>query len=148
MRVILQQKMVNLGQIGDEVVVKRGYARNFLYPTGKAVPATPKNIAEFEKRRTELEKAAELMLEKAKQRAELLKDVSVVIKVNASNEGKLFGSVGAREIAAALVEAGASVEKQEISLPEGAIRVVGEHSVMLRLHSDVVAQLNITVEAE
>lgn len=148
MRVILQEKIVNLGNVGDQVKVKPGFARNYLIPYGKAVPATPKRIAEFEQRRAELEKTAALALDKARERAEALSAAHITIAVKASEEGKLFGSVSAREIAEAFSRAGIPVEKREVNLPEGPIRQVGKYTVQLQLHSDVKVPVEIEVLAE
>lgn len=145
MRVILQEKVVNLGNIGDQVSVKSGYARNFLLPYGKAVPATPEYIAEFEKHRVELEKTAAVLLEKAKSRAEKLAAKTFKITANASEEGKLFGSVGPREIAEAISKNGVNVEKREVSLPEGPIRQVGEYQISIYLHMNFSVTVKIKV---
>ncbi|ABS77790.2 LSU ribosomal protein L9P [Coxiella burnetii CbuG_Q212] len=148
MKLILQEKVANLGNIGDQVVVKPGYARNFLLPLGKAVPATPEHIAEFEKRRAELEKAAAELLAKAKARAKKLEDKTFKITANASDEGRLFGSIGPREIAQAITEAGIEIEKREVDLSQGPIRQVGEYEVPLRLHTDVSVNVKIEVAPE
>ena len=148
MKVILQEKVTNLGDVGEQVNVKAGYARNYLFPFGKAIVATAANIAEFETRRVELEKAAADILAKAKARAETLADKSVTITANASDEGKLFGSVGPREIAEAITAAGIAVEKREVNLPEGPIRQTGEYDVHVHLHSDVMATVKLVVTSE
>lgn len=148
MKVILQEKVANLGNVGDQVEVKPGYARNFLLPYGKAVPATPESIAEFEKHRAELEKAAAELLAQAKSRAKKLKAKSFKITANASEEGKLFGSVGPREIAQAITDAGIEIEKREIDLSQGPIRQVGEYEIPLHLHTDVSVTIKIEVVAE
>lgn len=148
MKLILQEKVVNLGNVGDQVTVKPGYGRNYLIPYGKAVPATPEAIAEFESRRAELEKAAAEHLTQAKERADKLAEMAVTITANASEEGKLFGSIGSRDIAEAITEAGVAVEKREVDLPEGPIRVVGEYDVHIQLHSDVTATVKVAVKAE
>ncbi|WP_267256677.1 50S ribosomal protein L9 [Coxiella endosymbiont of Ornithodoros maritimus] len=147
MKLILQEKIANLGNIGDQVVVKPGYARNFLLPLGKAVPATPEHIAEFEKRRAELEKAAAELLAKAKARAKKLEGQTFKITANASEEGRLFGSVGPREIAQAIIEAGVEIEKREVALGQS-IRQIGEYEVPLRLHTDVSVNVKIEVAPE
>lgn len=147
MKVILQEKVANLGNIGDHVVVKPGYARNFLLPYGKAVPATPESIAEFEKRRAALEKAAAELLVKSKARAKKLEAKTFKVTANASEEGKLFGSVGPREIAEAISKNGISVEKREVNLPEGPIRQVGEYDIFIHLHTDVSVIVKIEVVA-
>lgn len=148
MKLILQEKVVNLGNVGDQVTVKPGYGRNYLIPYGKAVPATAEAIAEFESRRAELEKAAADLLAQAKERADKLAEMAVTIAANASEEGKLFGSIGSRDIAEAITEAGVDVEKREVDLPEGPIRVVGDYEVHIQLHSDVVATVKVAVKAE
>lgn len=148
MQVILLEKIRKLGAVGDQVKVKRGFGRNYLIPTGKAVYATPKKLAEFESRRAELEQAAAQVLVEAQKRGERLEQLAVVIAAKAAEEGKLFGSIGTREIAKAFADAGETVTKSEISLPEGAIRRTGEHPISLQLHSDVVVTVKVKVVAE
>lgn len=149
MQVILLEKIGRLGNIGDRVDVKAGYGRNFLMPQGKAVPATRENIAMFEERRAELEAASAEKLTAAKGRAKLIEQIGEIhIVANASEEGKLFGSVGTREIAEAVTAAGQNLEKAEVLLPEGAIREVGEYDIDLQLHSDVAAMIKLVVTAE
>lgn len=148
MRVILQEKIENLGNIGDQIFVKPGYARNFLFPYGKAVPATLENIAEFEKNRTELEKLAAEQLERTKARAKKLEGKTVRVIAKASDEGKLFGSVGVREIAAAISSRGINIQKREVSLPEGPIRQIGEYEVPIHLHANVTVILKVEVVSE
>ncbi len=148
MEVILLEKVENLGNLGDKVTVRPGYARNYLLPTGKAKYATPENIAEFEARRAELEKAAAEALAAAEARRDRLADMEVTIKAHAGNEGKLFGSIGAAEIAQAISAAGVPVEKREIRLPEGPLRTVGEFEVGAHLHTDVDATVKVIVEPE
>lgn len=145
MDVILLEKVTNLGNLGDKVKVKAGYGRNFLLPYGKAVPATEANIVEFEARRAELEKASADKLTQAQGRATALAEKSVTITANAGDEGKLFGSIGARDIAEAITAAGEAVEKSEVRLPEGALREVGEYDVTLQLHSDVSVDVKVIV---
>ena len=148
MDVILMEKVENLGDLGEKVSVKPGFARNYLVPAGKAKFATAANLAEFEATRAELEKnAAEAVLaaEQRKARAEGLK---VVIAGKAGTEGKLFGSIGPREVAEAVTQAGLEVEKKEIRMPEGPIRTVGEFTIGLHLHTDINVNIVITVEAE
>ena len=137
MELILLQKVVNLGNLGDKVNVKPGYGRNFLVPQGKAVPATAANVAEFEAKRAEYEAKAKEALTGAEGRKAKLEGASVTIYANASTEGKLYGSVGPREIADALTKAGTPVEKSEVVLGEGAFRHIGEYEVLLHLHADV-----------
>lgn len=148
MRIILQEKVANLGNVGDQVTVKPGYGRNFLIPYGKAVPATPEAIAEFEKRRVELEKVAAELLAQAKARAEKLTKMTVTIAANAGEEGKLFGSIGQSDIAEAIVEAGVDIKKREVNLPEGPIRAIGEYNIHVQLHSDVKVAVKVVIKAE
>lgn len=145
MKVILQERVANLGNVGDQVNVKPGYARNFLLPKDMAVQATPANIKAFEVRRVELEKKAEAVLATAQSRAKQLDAFSLTLTVQASDEGKLFGSIGPKDIADALVSAGHEVEKNEVDMPEGPIRQIGEHTVNLSLHSEVVAPITVIV---
>ena len=148
MEVILLERVANLGNLGDRVTVRSGYGRNFLVPSNKAVPANEANIAEFESRRAELEKAAAEVLAAAQSRAEAIAAVgSITIKANAGDEGKLFGSIGVTDIVDAASAAGIEVERREVSLPE-AIRNVGEFEVSFQLHSDVAQTINLTIEAE
>ncbi len=148
MEVILLKKVENLGNLGDKVTVKAGYGRNFLMPTGKAKAATVANIAEFEAKRAELEAAAAKALAAAEARASKLTDLTITIASKAGDEGKLFGSIGAADIAAALADTGIEIEKQEVRLPEGPIRVTGEIEVGIHLHTDVDAVITIVVVAE
>ena len=148
MEVILLERVANLGNLGDRVKVRSGYGRNFLVPSNKAVPANDANIAEFEARRAELEKAAAEVLATAKSRAEAIAAVgSITIKANAGEEGKLFGSIGVTDIVDTAAAAGITVERREVSLPE-AIRNIGEYEVSIQLHSDVAQVIQLTVEAE
>jgi len=148
MEVILLEKITNLGNLGDRVNVKAGYGRNYLVPQGKAAVATAKKIAEFETRRAELEKAAIQKLNAAQARATVLSKLEVVIKHKAGDEGKLFGSVGTHNIAEAITAAGAAVEKNEIRMPQGVIRHIGEYPIDIYLHADVIATLSIKIAAE
>jgi large subunit ribosomal protein L9 len=148
MEIILLEKIENLGAMGDRVNVKPGYGRNFLIPKGKAAPATEANIAEFEARRAELEKAAAEALAAAEARRDQLADMTVTITSKAGDEGKLFGSVGTTDIAAALAERGIEVERNEVRLPTGAFRQVGEYQVQLHLHSDVDASITLIIAPE
>lgn len=148
MDVILLEKVANLGQLGDKVTVKPGYARNFLVPQGKAKPATPKNLAEFEARRAELEKVAAASLSSAQARAEAIAALRISIAHAAGEQGKLFGSVGAAEIAAAVTAAGAELKKAEVRLPNGPLRSTGEHAVGVQLHTDVMIDLTIEITPE
>ena len=148
MEVILLEKLGRSGSVGDKINVKAGYARNFLFPYSKAIPATKDNLANFEARKAELLKVAAEKLSAAEARAEKLNGLAVTIAANAGDEGKLFGSVGTRDIAEAITAAGVSVDKSEVRLPNGAIRNTGEYTVALHLHSDVNAEVSVTVVAE
>jgi len=149
MQVILLENIGNLGGLGDTVEVKPGYGRNFLIPKGKAVPATKENIAEFEARRAELEKAAAEALAAAQARGEKLAEVGVVtITANAGDEGKLFGSVGTRDIADAVTAAGCEIDKSEVRLPEGALRETGEYVVAVQVHPEVMIDVTVAVVPE
>lgn len=142
------EKVENLGDLGEKVSVKPGFARNYLVPAGKAKFATAANLAEFEATRAELEKNAAEALLAAEQRKARAEGLKVVIESKAGTEGKLFGSIGPREIAEAVTQAGLEVEKKEIRMPEGPIRTVGEFTVGLHLHTDINVDVVITVEAE
>ncbi|MGQ0428792.1 MAG: 50S ribosomal protein L9 [Gammaproteobacteria bacterium] len=148
MEVILLQKIANLGDIGDRVKVKPGFGRNYLLPGGKATLATPANIAKFEARRAELEARAANDLTSAQSRAAALEGLKLSITAKAGSEGKLFGSIGTTDIAEACQAAGHVIERSEVRLPAGPIRTVGEHSIVLHLHSDIDVQLPVTVVAE
>ncbi len=148
MDVILLQKVENLGGLGDVVSVKAGYGRNFLIPTGRAVFATDANMAELEGRRAELEKEAADKLNAAESRKARLDAVAITIACKAGDEGRLFGSVGAADIAKAVTEAGVELSKQEVRLPEGPFRTTGEFEVAVHLHADVNAVIKLTVAAE
>ena len=148
MEVILLEKVANLGSLGDKVKVKSGYGRNFLVPYGKAVPATADNLKAFEERRAELEKAAADKLANAQSRAEALEGQSITISSKAGDEGRLFGSIGVRDIADAVTAAGTEVEKSEVRLPEGPIRAVGEYEIELQLHTDVTVNIQLAVVAD
>ncbi|HGJ5875884.1 MAG TPA: 50S ribosomal protein L9 [Arsenophonus sp.] len=149
MQIILLDKVANLGSLGDKVVVKAGYARNLLVPQGKAVPATKKNIEFFEARRAELEAKLADVLAVAEARAEKINSLATVtITSKAGDEGKLFGSIGTRDIAQAVTAAGVEIAKSEVRLPNGVLRTVGEHEVHFQVHSDVFAKLNVNIIAE
>lgn len=148
MKLILLQKVTNLGGLGDLVDVKPGYGRNFLVPTGKAVPATTTNVAEFEAKRAEYEAKAQSIHADAEARKAKLEGKSVTIAANASTEGKLYGSVGPRDIAEAFTAVGLPLEKSEVILGEGAFRNVGEYEVTVHLHADVETTVKVVVEAE
>ncbi len=148
MKVILLEKVVNLGGIGDQVNVKSGYGRNYLLPYGKAIAATAANVAEFEGRRAELDKKAVEKLAQAQKAAEQLQALTVIsIAVKASEEGRLFGSVSNREIANALTAAGVEVLKGQIDIAEP-IHATGDYEVQVRLHTDVVVTVKFSVVSE
>ncbi len=148
MQIILLEKVVNLGQLGDVVKVKNGYARNFLVPHGKAKRATPENLAEFEKRRADLEKQQADILTQAQARAEKLNGMMVQISQKAGVDGKLFGSVTNADIADALKAQGFDVAKGEIRMPDGPLKQVGDHELTLTMHSDVTATIKVSVLGE
>jgi len=148
MDVILLEKVENLGNLGDRVKVKPGFGRNFLIPGQKAVPATKDNIEHFEKRRAELEANAAKGLAEAEKRCADINKMSVTISAKAGEEGKLFGSVSNADIADAISANGVNVEKRDIRMPEGAIRLLGEYEYVVHLHTDVDAKIKIIVEAE
>ena len=148
MEVILLEKIANLGNLGDKVTIKSGYGINYLVPQGKAVAATAKKIAEFEARRAELEKAAAEKLSAAQKLGNELSKLQIIITHKAGDEGRLFGSVGTNNIADAITEAGIAIEKQQIRLPHGAIRHIGDYPIDINLHSNVIVTLSIKVAAE
>jgi large subunit ribosomal protein L9 len=148
MEVILLQKVAKLGNIGDRVKVKSGFGRNYLLPSGKATLATPEHIAAFEARRAELETRAADELTSAQARAAKLEGFTLTVTAKAGNEGKLFGSIGTTDIADACKAAGHEIERSEVRLPGGPLRMVGEHIVSLHLHADVDVSLPVTVVAE
>lgn len=148
MEIILLEKVHNLGSIGDKVNVRAGYGRNFLIPEGKAVPATKENVIKFEERRAELEKVAAENLKMAQKRGEDLSKLNVTIRSKAGEEGKLYGSIGTRDIADAITAAGQKVSKSEVRLPNGPIRQTGEHEIDLHLHSDVTIKIKVTIVPE
>lgn len=148
MQIILLQRIVNLGKLGETVDVKPGYGRNFLIPLGKALPATAANIEKFEARRAELEAEEKKELDAAQERADALTDVNVIMRAKSGDEGKLFGSIGTRDIAEALTNSGLEVDRAEIKLPEGALRQVGEYNVDIQLHHDVTATILVTILSE
>ncbi|NNJ93889.1 MAG: 50S ribosomal protein L9 [Halobacteria archaeon] len=148
MEIILLEKIENLGAMGDKVTVKPGYGRNYLVPKGKAQPATADNIAAFEARRAELEKVAAEMLAAAEARREQLDGKTINIAARVGDEGKLFGSIGTADITDAVKAAGVDIERNEVRLPEGAFRLVGEYDVTLHLYSDVNATIKLVITAE
>ncbi|TLY82649.1 MAG: 50S ribosomal protein L9 [Gammaproteobacteria bacterium] len=148
MEVILLQKVANLGNIGDRVKVRSGFGRNFLLPQGKATLATPENIARFETRRAELERLAREQLQSADERAAAMKDFKLTVQAKAGTEGKLYGSIGTSDIAEALTRAGLRIERSEVRLPSGPLRMLGEHVVSLHLHADIDVPLHVSIIAE
>ena len=148
MNVILLERLRKVGDLGDEVAVKSGFARNYLIPQGKAVRATPENRAVFEQRRAELEAAANEHLAVAERRAAGLEGLALTIVVRAGEEGRLYGSVGTQDIADAISREGVEVQKREVRLPEGVIRAIGEYMIDLQLHSDVTVSVNLAVVPE
>ena len=145
MNVILLDNVENLGSIGDMVTVKPGYGRNYLLPSGKAALATKENVAEFEARRAELEKAAAEELAAAKSRADLIQGMDLVIPANVGPEGKLFGSLGTIDIAEAAVAAGHELERSEVRLPDGPLKAAGEYDIEVHLHTDVNVTIKVSV---
>jgi large subunit ribosomal protein L9 len=149
MEVILLDKIAKLGGLGDKVTVKSGYARNFLLPKGKAVFASKANVEHFEARRADLEKKLAETLAAAEARAAKLTELAeVTIASKAGDEGKLFGSIGTRDIADAITEAGVEVVKAEVRLPLGSIRETGEFDIVIHVHNDVDATIKVVVIAE
>ncbi len=148
MEIILLERVQNLGDLGDLVRVRPGYARNYLIPNGKATPATAENKARFEQRRKELEVAAEAKLTEAKARAEMINGATVSVTRRASDEGKLFGSVGTVDIAEAMTAAGKLLAKAEIHLAEGPLKTIGSHAVPVTLHPEVDCTITVVVLAE
>lgn len=148
MQIILMEKVVNLGQLGDVVNVKNGYARNFLIPQGKGKRATTANLAEFEVRRAEIEAAEQARLADAQTRGEKLAGLTLQITQKAGVDGKLFGSVTTADIAAALAEQGFVVDKSQVRVAEGHLKTVGDHPVSVALHSDVAVEIIVSVLGE
>lgn len=148
MQVILLQRIVNLGKLGETVDVKPGYGRNYLIPQGKALPATQANIEKFEARRAELEAQEAAEIARAQERAEALRDVNVIMRARSGDEGKLFGSIGTRDIADALTRSGLEVDRSEVKMPDGAFRQIGEYNVDIQLHHDVSVSILVTILSE
>lgn len=148
MQVILLEKVGKLGNLGDQINVKAGYGRNYLIPFGKAVPATAANVADFQARRAELESAAAAKRAEAESRAAQLAALQVTIAANAGEGGKLFGSIGTRDIADAISAAGVAVQKSEVRLPEGALRDLGEYEVAIQLHSEITQTVKLAIIGE
>lgn len=147
MEVILLEKIRNLGNLGDKVSVAGGYGRNFLIPKGKAVPATKANLADFEVRRAEFEKLSVVNLEDAHARQEKITALTIVITARAADD-KLYGSIGPKEVAEAVTKLGVTLSKSEVRMPLGQIRVAGEHTVGVQLHSDVMFSVSVKVVGE
>ena len=148
MQVILLENIRNLGELGDNVSVANGYGRNYLLPQGKAVPATKENLEKFEARRAELEAKAAEVLAAAQKRAEQIAELSISIGAHCGEEGKLFGSVGTKDIADSVSAAGVAVEKNEVRLPNGALRQTGDFEVEIHLHPEVNATLKLAIVAQ
>lgn len=148
MKLILLEQVMNLGNLGDTVTVRPGFGRNYLLPQGKALPATQANLAEFEARRDVLERQAAERLGTAEARAQALDGVEVSFAVNVSPEGRLYGSIGPREIADKLTEMGYTSEKAEVNLPDGPIRTTGEFEVDIILHADIAATIKVMISGE
>ena len=148
MQVILLERVINLGQLGDVVKVKEGYARNFLIPQGKARRATETAIKEFEARRADLEKAQADRLSAAQAEGEKLNGTTVRITAKAGVDGRLFGSVTNYDISEALTKQGFQVNKAQVRMPQGPLKAVGEHAISVALHTDVVAEVKVTVVGE
>ena len=148
MDVILLKKIHRLGDLGDQVRVRAGYGRNFLIPQKRAVPATPENVEKFESQRAEFEKAQSSALSAAKTRLESFAELEITVSAKAGAEGKLYGSIGMAEIAAAVSATGSNLEKREIRLPDGPLREVGEHQVTIHLYADAETKITVQVVAE
>lgn len=148
MKLILLQKVQNLGKLGDTVDVKPGFGRNYLVPQGKAVPATAANLAEFEAKRAEYEAKAQAAHDEAEGRRAKLEGASVTIRANASNEGKLYGSVTPRDIAEAFTAAGYPLEKSEVVMGEGPLRHTGEYEVIAHFAAEVETPIQVIVVAD
>lgn len=148
MEIILLENVRNLGKFGSKVNVARGYGRNFLIPQGKAVPATKDNIVKFEADRAALEAAASTRLRSAQERAAEINSLLLTIAARVGDKGKLFGSIGTIELAKAFKEQGVEVERQDIRLPNGAIRETGEYVVEVHLHAEVIAGARVTIVSE
>jgi large subunit ribosomal protein L9 len=148
MNVILLETVGKLGNLGDQVVVKAGYGRNYLIPFGKAVPATKANVASLAVRREELEANAAKLLSEAENRAEAMRELTVTIMTKASDGGKLFGSVGTRDIAEAVTASGHRLDKSEVRLTEGYLRRTGSYAITVQFHTDVMVDINLVIASE
>lgn len=148
MEIILLDDVRNLGQFGTQVKVKSGYGRNFLIPQGKAVPATKENLEKFAARRQDLEKEAKKRLQAAQERAAEIAAIHLTISARAGEEGKLYGSIGSMELVKALKDMNIDVKRQEVRLPNGPLRALGDFELELQLHAEVLAQLKVTIKAD
>lgn len=148
MEVILLENVRNLGKFGAKVKVAKGFGRNFLIPQGKAVPATKDNIAQFESQRSKLEQAASERFQAAQERAAEINNIHIIIKARSGDEGKLYGSIGTIELVKAFKDKGLNVSRQEIRLPSGPIRELGEFVIDLQLHAEVTAKAKVSIEPE
>jgi large subunit ribosomal protein L9 len=148
MQIILMEKVVNLGGLGDVVNVKNGFARNFLIPQGKAKRATASNLKEFEARRTELERKANEQLVSSQERAAKMEGMKIEIAQKAGVDGRLFGSVTNADIAAAMGKHGFELKKAEIRMPTGPLKHIGEYPIVVQLHTDVLSNITVVVIAE
>ena len=148
MEVILLEKVIKLGDPGDLAIVKKGYARNFLIPSGKAVSANEKNKAEYEKRRALLEKAEEERKKNALEISNKLKSLEISISVPVSEEGSLYGSVGTREISEAILSQGIEIEKSSVRLPEGPLKELGNYMIEIELHPEVIQPVSVSLVSE
>lgn len=148
MELILMEKVVNLGDLGDRVRVRPGYGRNYLLPQGKARPATPENIKYFEERRAELERQAQEAMQTAQQRLEAIQAQVLTIQAKAGEQGKLFGSIGPADVAEAAAAAGVELSRREVRMPDGPIRAAGEYEVAVQLHTDVEGAVQVVVQAD
>ena len=148
MDVILLEKIHRLGELGDKVRVRAGYGRNYLIPQKRAVPATPENVEKFESQRAELEKAQSNALAAANGRLASFEEFEITVIAKAGTEGKLYGSIGTAEIAEAVIATGNDLEKREVRLPDGALREIGAHRVVLHLHADAETTITVNIVAE
>lgn len=148
MEVILLENVRNLGKFGSKVNVAKGFGRNFLIPQGKAVPATKDNLMKFEADRAQLEKIAKERIQGAQDRAAEINQLRMTIQARVGDKGKLFGSIGTIELAKAFKDHGIEVERQEIRLPHGAIREIGDYTIEVQLHAEVVAEAKLSIIAE
>lgn len=148
MDIILLEKVTNLGNLGDKVTVRPGYGRNYLIPQGKAVIATAARLAEFEQRRAELERKAAEQLAAAEARAASMAGIQVTIRQKAGDEGRLYGSVSAKDIADAASKAGIAIEKSEVRLPNGPLRLIGDYEIKVQLHGDITGVLSLSLQPE